>query len=142
MQAIHRYLFGDVYEWAGQLRNIDISKGDNRFAHYAHIESAAMSIFMQLAKEKHMARLDASAFSHRAAYYLGELNALHPFREGNGRVQREFISHLAHANGYYIAWESVSRADMLQTAIESFNGDSSKLAALIHQNLSALEPEA
>jgi fido (protein-threonine AMPylation protein) len=51
LQAIQRYLFGDVYGWAGQLRTIDIGKGSNRFAHYAHIESAAASIFQQLAKE-------------------------------------------------------------------------------------------
>jgi fido (protein-threonine AMPylation protein) len=64
------------------------------------------------------------------------LNALHPFREGNGRAQREFISHLANANGYYIAWENVSQADMLAAAIESFNGDTSKLTTFIRQNLS------
>jgi cell filamentation protein len=141
LQAIHPYLFGDVYEWAGQLRNIDISKGGNRFAHHAHIDSAAVAVFMQLAKEKQLAGLGQAAFSDRAAYYLGELNALHPFREGNGRAQREFISHLAHANGYYIAWENVRQADMLAAAIESFNGDRSKLAALIRQNLSALDVE-
>jgi cell filamentation protein len=139
--AIHRYLFGDVYEWAGQLRNIDINKGGNRFAHHAHIDSAATAVFMQLAKEEHLAGLGQAAFSDRAAYYLGELNALHPFREGNGRAQREFISHLAHANGYYIAWENVRHADMLAAAIESFNGDTSKLAALIRENLSALDDE-
>jgi fido (protein-threonine AMPylation protein) len=135
LQAIHRYLFGDVYGWAGQPRTIDISKGGNRFAHYANIESAAASIFQELAKENHLAGLAAAAFSDRAAHYLGELNALHPFREGNGRAQREFISHLAHANGYYVAWENVSQRDMLAAAIESFNGDTRKLAAIIRENL-------
>src|SRR5436305_10700282 len=46
LQAIHRYLFGDVYEWAGELRTVDISKGSSRFAHHAHIESAAAPIFL------------------------------------------------------------------------------------------------
>lgn len=103
LQAIHRQLFSDLYEWAGQLRTIDISKGNNRFAHHAHIAGAAATLFKQLAEEKNLAGLDAASFSNRAAYYLGELNALHPFREGNGRAQREFASHLAHVNGYYIA---------------------------------------
>lgn len=75
LQAIHRYLFGDVYEWAGQLRSIDIGKGGNQFAHHAYIASAAAPVFEQLAKENHLAGLDADAFSNRAAYYLGELNA-------------------------------------------------------------------
>jgi cell filamentation protein len=50
LQAIHRYLFGDVYEWAGQLRTVDISKGDTLFAHHSHIVTAATLIFDQLAK--------------------------------------------------------------------------------------------
>jgi cell filamentation protein len=137
LQAIHRYLFGDVYEWAGQLRTIDIGKGGNQFAHHAYIASAAAPIFQQLAKENRLAGLDAAAFSDRAAHYLGELNALHPFREGNGRAQREFISHLAQANGYYVAWENVGQADLLDAAIQSFNGETSKLSALIRKNLSA-----
>jgi hypothetical protein len=58
------------------------------------------------------------AFSDRAAYYFGELHALHPFRE---------------ANGFYIAWENVTPADMLAAAIQSFHGDTAKLAALIRK---------
>jgi cell filamentation protein len=135
LQAIHRYLFGDVYEWAGELRTIDISKGGNAFAHHAYIAVAAAPIFAQLAGEKHLVGLAPPAFSARAAHYLGEVNALHPFREGNGRAQREFISHLAHANGHYVAWENVTPARMLQASIESFGGDVSNLAAIIHENL-------
>jgi fido (protein-threonine AMPylation protein) len=66
LQAIHRYLFGDVYEWAGQLRTIDISKGGNRFAHHAHIASAAAPIFKKLVEEKHLAGLSPAVFSDRA----------------------------------------------------------------------------
>ena len=136
LQAIHRHLFGDVYEWAGQLRTIDIAKGGNQFAHHAYVASAAAPIFQQLAKENSLAGLDAASFGDRAAYYPGELNALHPFREGNGRAQREFISHLAHTNGYYVAWENVPGPDMLTAAIESFKGDTRRLAAIIRENLS------
>lgn len=135
LQAIHRHLFGDVYEWAGELRNIDISKGGSMFAHHGYLESAAAPVFKELAKEKNLAGLDPEQFSVRAAHYLGELNALHPFREGNGRAQREFIGHVAQANGYSIAWENVSRPKMLEAAIESFRGDSSKLANLIRESL-------
>jgi cell filamentation protein len=120
------------------LRTIDIGKGGNRFAHFAHIEGGAAAIFTQLAKEGRLAGLDPTAFSDRAAYYLGELNALHAFREGNGRTQREFISQLAQANGYYIAWENVDRADLLTAAIQSFHGDNVKLAAVIGANLSRI----
>jgi fido (protein-threonine AMPylation protein) len=142
LQAIHRCLFGDLYEWAGELRTVDISKGGQRFAHHAHIGRAAAPIFKRLAEEKYLAGLDPAAFSNRAAHYLGELNALHPFREGNGRAQREFVSHLAHAAGYYLAWENIKQPDLLQASIESFQGDTSKLAALIHENLHTLDRDA
>jgi cell filamentation protein len=137
LQAIHRYLFGDVYEWAGELRSIDIRKGGHRFAHHAHIRNAAAPIFKQLADENRLAGLGPAAFSSRAAHYHGELNALHPFREGNGRAQREFLSHLAQAAGYYIAWEYMNHAHLLEASIESFRGDISALAALIRDNLHA-----
>jgi cell filamentation protein len=142
LQAIHRHLFGDVYEWAGELRSVDISKDGHLFAHHAYLQRAGESIFTQLAGERHLAGLDSEAFSARAAHYLGELNALHPFREGNGRTQREFISHLAQANGYYIAWENVGQSEILQASVESFRGDTSKLADIIRANLSTLERES
>jgi fido (protein-threonine AMPylation protein) len=141
LQAIHKHLFGDLYHRPGELRTIDISKGGNRFAHYARIETAAVPMFQQLEKENCLAGLGPDAFSHRAAYDLGELNALHPFREGNGRAQREFISHLAHASGYYVAWENVRAADLLAASIASFNGEASELAGLIRRNISTLEQE-
>ncbi|MBV8775026.1 MAG: Fic family protein, partial [Deltaproteobacteria bacterium] len=137
-QAIHRYLFQDVYPWAGELRTIDISKGGHRFAHHTHILNAAAPLFQRLAEEKDLAGLDAAAFSERAAHYLGEVNALHPFREGNGRAQREFISQLARANGYSIAWRNVNPQDMLQASIASFKGDTSPLAAILRENISPL----
>jgi cell filamentation protein len=142
LQAIHRHLFGDLYEWAGQLRTVDMSKGGHLFAHHAHIDRAAAPIFKQLAEEKHLTGLDPASFSTRAAHYFGELNALHPFREGNGRAQREFVSHLAQAAGYYLAWENVKAPDLLQASIESTQGETSKLSELIRENLNALDPNS
>lgn len=135
LQAIHHHLFRDVYEWAGELRTVDISKGGHVFAHHAYIRNAATLVFQQLAEEGYLARYQADVFSNRAAYYFGELNAIHPFREGNGRAQREFISHLGYTNGYYIAWENVTREDMLRASIESFRGITNGLATLIRDNL-------
>jgi cell filamentation protein, protein adenylyltransferase len=96
------------------------------FAHHEHLESAAAPIFEHLAREKNLAGLDPERFSTRAAHYPGDLNALHPFREGNGRAQREFIGHVARASGYSIAWENVGQPRMLEGMIDSFRGHSSK----------------
>ena len=75
-QAINRHLFGDLYEWAGQLRTIDISKGSSRFAHHAHIETAAVSIFQQLAKENQLAGLGAAAFDAAIQSFNGDTRKL------------------------------------------------------------------
>jgi len=138
LRALHHYLFKDLYEWAGEPRNIDISKGSNFFAHHSHIKAAAKVVFDELKKEKYLAGLTKARFSARAAYYLGEINALHPFREGNGRVQREFISHLAYKNGYQIDWQHIDQETMVAASIASFKGDHSKFLSYIKANIKKL----
>jgi cell filamentation protein len=139
LKSIHKHLFRDVYEWAGELRDIDLARDNNYFANHLHIVSSARPIFQKLAEEGYLKGLNAAAFSTRAAYYLGEMNALHPFREGNGRAQREFINHLAYKNGCFIEWKNISQEDMIQASIESFRqDDNTKFAALIRHNLRKL----
>ena len=94
--------------------------------------------FEQLAKEHHLAGRAMDAFSERAAYFLGEFNALHPFRDGNGRAQREFIGLLARKNGYFIAWTNITQEVMAQAAIAAFRGDASPLRDLIRAHLTPL----
>ena len=141
LKAIHRHLFGDIYDWAGELRDVDIAKGESYFAHYRYIEAAAAPLFEQLAKENYLAGLDEEAFSERAAYFLGELNALHPFRDGNGRAQREFIGLLARKNGYFITWTNITQETMAQASIAAFRGDTSPLYELIRPHITALHHE-
>ncbi|TKB87762.1 MAG: hypothetical protein E8D43_00805 [Nitrospira sp.] len=135
LQAIHRHLFGDLYEWAGHLRTVDLTKDTNRFAHHAHLERAAAPIFRELAQENHLRGLEPAAWSRRAAHYLAELNALHPFRDGNGRALRAFFSQVAHDSGYTIVWKHMTQADMLEASRRSFSGDLAPLTTLIQRNL-------
>jgi cell filamentation protein len=136
LKAIHKYLFGDVYAWAGELRDIDLAKGDSYFTNHTHILSAARPIFAKLAAENALTGLSVAAFSERAACYLGEINAIHPFREGNERAQREFINHLAYKNGLSIAWDNITQEEMLQASSESFHkGDTARFAGYIRDNL-------
>ncbi len=139
LKAIHKYLFQDIYAWAGKIRDIDLSKSGTYFANHNHIVSSANALFHKLANENCLSGLPDKQFSARAAYYLGEINAIHPFREGNGRAQREFINHLSYKNGCYIDWKDVSQQDMLQASIESFHlTDTTKLCSLIFLNLRKL----
>lgn len=135
LQEIHRWLFSDVYDWAGQIRTVDISKGETRFASHTHIEGYAPQITRPLAQEKYLRGLGPDEFSERVGHYLGELNVLHPFREGNGRATREFFSQLAGAAGYEIDWRGMTRDDMIAASIAAYGGDSRPLARLVRDNL-------
>ncbi|WP_375670664.1 Fic/DOC family protein [Bartonella sp. SD1336NMGDW] len=120
---------------AGQVRLVDIAKGNSMFASYNQIESYAPKITQKLAKEQYLRGLGAYDFSQRAGYYMGELNALHPFREGNGRTQREFMVQLACEAGYHINWKGIERQEMTRASIEAHFGNSEYLSALIYKNL-------
>ena len=102
LQAIHKQLFQDVYPWAGEVRTVNLSKGGQRFAGNAFIESYTATLSADLAKENHLRGLDKPQFVERLAHHYNEFNIVHPFREGNGRSTREFFNQLAKQAGYEI----------------------------------------
>lgn len=139
LQRIHLALFQDVYDWAGKIRTVDISRGNSRFANVRFIESAANDIFNKLVLENWLRGLDADALSKRLAHYLSEINALHPFREGNGRVQRIFISQLSQSAGYQLDYSDLEQEQIYLAMEMAFNGDESILAKLILERLDSNE---
>ena len=116
LQGIHRYLFQDVYEWAGDFRTVDIAKVNSYFAHVPYIESTLKGLFGELSEERHLRGLNQERFASRLAQILGTLNAVHAFREGNGRAQREFVRELAYKNSYWIDWNKDSREELYQAS--------------------------
>jgi cell filamentation protein len=132
LRAIHRYLFQDVFDWAGQFRVVNISKDGHLFGAAAFIEPALIDVLQRLPGERYLRGMDRESFLQRAAFYLGEINAIHPFREGNGRTQREFIRSLGLQAGFPIDWSRISREEMIAASRSSFQtGDSSGLASLL-----------
>lgn len=132
LKAIHQYLFRDVYPWAGQFRTVNISKGGHLFGFSQFIEMALADILAKLPAEQYLKGSDRPLFAARAGYYLGEINAIHPFREGNGRTQREFIRTLAVAAAFQIDWGKTTRDDMTEASIHSFTtGDNSGFVSLL-----------
>jgi cell filamentation protein len=132
LRAIHRYLFQDVFPWAGEFRVVNISKGNSNFGPAMHIAGALADALTKLKAERLLAGFSAHDFSLRAAFYLGEINAIHPFREGNGRTQREFIRQLALSAGHPLSWAGFGQQEMVDASIAShLRGDNSGLAAII-----------
>ena len=128
---IHQYLFQDVYEWAGEVRSVDIIRGESRFCNVRHIQSYSNTVFSAIATEKYLVNLEPKVFANRLAHYLSEINAIHPFREGNGRVQRLFISQLAEHAGYTLDYSALDQSELYPVMQESFLGNIQPLADLI-----------
>jgi cell filamentation protein len=139
LRAIHRHLFQDVYEWAGELRTVDISRGTSRFASFGLIEAYLGSQLKGVAQEDFLRSLAPESFVARLAHYMSEINAAHPFREGNGRVQRAFCAQLADQAGYFMDFQTIDQAAMYDVMIASFNGDEKPLANLLGEITAIVE---
>ncbi len=133
LQRIHRAIFQDVYDWAGDLREINISKGGMRFAMTSQLEASAADIFVRLRRDNYLEGLQRSEFARSAADFLGDVNALHPFREGNGRTQREFFRELAARAGFHLDWSQTDSKEIVRASIASMIGDTKPLAAVIRR---------
>jgi cell filamentation protein len=120
LRSIHWYIFQDVYPWAGEIRGVGISKPGALFPPPQYLKPALDDLFSRLASEGLLQALSPNGFAHRAAFYLGEINAIHPFREGNGRAQREFIRELAAQAGHRLIWEGYTEAQMTDASSKSF----------------------
>jgi cell filamentation protein len=119
LKKIHRHIFQDLYDFAGQIRDLDMSKGDTPFAKWQYIEENTTKLLTELKEEDFLRGQTKNVFAKRASYYMAELNVLHPFREGNGRAIREFIRCLALQCGFTLNWDAVSEEEILDASIQS-----------------------
>lgn len=129
--AVHHHLFQDVYDWAGKPRTVRISKQSNPFCYPEHIEAQATKLFANLKANGFLEDFEADDFSIQASHFLSELNAIHAFREGNGRTQLTFFAMLADNAGHPLDLGKLDPDTMLSAMIESFEGDERKLTRVI-----------
>ena len=137
---IHKFIFGDIYSWAGETRTVDISKGV-LFCPFNNIKTYSEEIFSALKSEKYLIGLKKEALVVRLAYYFGEINAIHPFREGNGRTQRVFIKYLCNVLGYNVEFSKISKEEMLEASIESMGLSNEKFEAMFFEILNQMSYE-
>lgn len=141
LQAIHKQIFGDLYDWGGELRTVDMIKDQTRFAHAAHIESAANELFAELRKSSWLKGLPEGEFIDQFTHYYSEINILHPFREGNGRTQRAFMSLLAMYCGYQIDWSGLNQDQNIEASIAAYNGDEVPLQIVLEPLLDWIDDD-
>jgi cell filamentation protein len=132
LQAFHRALFRDVYDWAGKTRTVDISKENARFCAWRFIDDQASAILGRLEGDSWLLGLKRERFLELLATYYGDLNVIHPFREGNGRTLRAFLRQLAAAAGWRLDWSALNPADNLEASRHNFQtADASRLMAVL-----------
>lgn len=140
--AIHRQLYQDVFDWAGQLREVDIYQGDTRFCHFAYIEKEGNALLQDLEEEGYLVGLALDKFIERLAHYYCEINVLHPFRLGNGMAQRIFFEQLAIHAGYTLDWRDIAVDAWNQANQSGAMGDLSPLRTIFRKVVSeAVETE-
>ena len=130
-RAIHRHLFQDVYKWAGKPRSVRISKGGNPFCFPENIETQANKLFAALARKNQLRGLEPARFAKEAAHFVAELNAIHPFREGNGRAQLSFLILLAEKAKHPLDTNKIDPPVVMNAMIASFDGEEEVLATMI-----------
>lgn len=141
LKKIHGYIFQDVYDWAGKERTVTIAKGNTLFCPAEKIEIYADKIFDALKRHDYLKGLGPNEFSKKAALFFANLNDLHPFREGNGRTQREFMRELSINAGYNLDLSKAPRTLMNKYSEEGHFGKFDNLETLIYSQLKPVEKE-
>ena len=134
-KSIHKFLFEDIYDWAGQIRTIDISKKGTNFAPADQINNIANACFNRLKSLNCFIDLSFDEFVENIVDFYCTTNILHPFREGNGRTQRIFISQLIRNAGYDINFSKVDTDKLMIATIKSANGITDDLCEIFKENI-------
>jgi cell filamentation protein len=131
--AVHRHLFQDVYAWAGRPRTVRMAKGQSHFCFPENIQPELKRLFAKLRADRFLRDLPPADFAQKAASFLADLNAIHAFRDGNGRAQMAFFTILAARAGHPLRLDRIEPAPFLAAMIASFRGDEAPLVAQIER---------
>lgn len=131
---LHHKLFSPLFVWAGRPRTVGISKGGTPFCPPQNIGGMMNALFAELELERWLAGLDLDSFLERAGYYTCELNAIHPFREGNARAIRFYIDFLsALTRGDIFDWTQTNADEYLQACVAGFRGDYTRMKLVLQR---------
>jgi cell filamentation protein len=139
LQDLHLTLFEPLYDWAGCIRDASISKGGTIFCIPARILPESKKLFDDLESEDWFQELSREELCKKLAEYYCEFNMIHPFREGNGRVQRIFFEHLTLSTGYELDWFDVTKEEWIQANIDGVAVDYNKMEEIFSRILTLPE---
>lgn len=131
LQAIHRHLFQDIYDWAGEVRTVEIRKGAQQFQFRQYIHTGMTDVHRRLTRLRFLGGLSRREFSQQAAVIISDINFIHPFREGNGRTQLQYLKLLSEQAGNPIDLAQLDASRWIEASKISHATDYSLLARLI-----------
>lgn len=123
LSDIHGHLFQDVYPWAGEFRTVSLTKGGDVFLPPDRIEVGLSDVHRRLEQRDYLQGLGREDFANQAAEIIGDINYAHPFREGNGRTQMQYLRDLSHQAGHPIDISLTAREDWIAASRASHEGD-------------------
>ena len=123
LMNIHKFIFEDIYSFAGKIRREQVSKADTMFYPPNLIDRELDKVFAKIKEKNMLKETDEEKVFDNLAYVMAELNIIHPFREGNGRSIREFIRLMAKRMGYDLNWGNADKEELLEASILSVGND-------------------
>jgi cell filamentation protein len=131
--AIHRHLFQNIYDWAGELRTVEINKGGHQFQFQRYIQTGMSDVHRRLVQAKFLKGLEANEFARQAGVIIGDVNYVHPFREGNGRTQAQYLKQLAAQAGHELDLRRIDPALWIEASKASHGADYELMARVIRR---------
>ncbi len=135
LQTIHKQLFQDIYEWAGELRRVEISKGGHQFQFRRYIETGMQDIHRRLVIQNYLRGLSREHFAAEAGQVMGDVNYVPPFREGNGRTQLYYLSQVARQAGHRLSLRKIGKEVWIEASRRAHQADYAPMAKAIESGL-------
>jgi cell filamentation protein len=133
--TIHRHLFRHVYDWAGELRTVEINKGGHQFQFRRYIQTGMHDVHRRLVRSKFLKGLNPDEFAQHAGVIIGDVNYIHPFREGNGRTQAQYLKQLAVQAGHDLDLRRIDPALWMEASKMSHGADYELMVRAIRRAL-------
>jgi cell filamentation protein, protein adenylyltransferase len=131
LQAIHRHLFQDVYHWAGKIRTVELNKAGQQFMFRQYLQSGMADVHRRLVNADYLRGITPVAFAQSAGTIIGDINYVHPFREGNGRTQLLYLEQLARVAGHNFDSRKIDRDTWIEASRLAHRADYVEMAAAI-----------
>lgn len=129
LQTIHKHLFQDIYEWAGEIRTVEINKGAQQFQFRQYITTGMQDVHSRIKKANYLQGLNIKGFARKAGEIIGDVNYVHPFREGNGRTQLQYLKQLGERAGYRLDLRKLEKDKWLEASRQAHGGKEYDLMA-------------